>query len=84
MKKSLKPKSPMNTKKAMSGKLGKCYVCNMMANGSFCDRCITAGFKAKYEEAKESGNVVKTSKRKRKSRFGIRPDAKRARKDEES
>ena len=40
--------------------------------------------KAKYEEAKESGNVVKAPTRKRKSRFGIRPDAKRARKDEES
>jgi splicing factor 3B subunit 2 len=40
--------------------------------------------KAKYEEAKESGNVVKAPTRKRKSRFGIRPDAKRARKEEES
>ena len=40
--------------------------------------------KAKYEEAKEKGNVVKTAPRKRKSRFGIRPDAKRARKEEKS
>ena len=40
--------------------------------------------KAKYEEAKEKGNVVKNAPRKRKSRFGIRPDAKRARKEEKS
>ena len=38
--------------------------------------------KAKYEEAKASGNIVKAP-RKRKSRFGMRPDAKRARKEEE-
>lgn len=53
LKKALKSKSPMNDK-TMSGKLGKCVVCNTLANGAFCSRCITAGFKDKYDEDPDS------------------------------